>query len=60
MTVQRVMHWRAQWRRKLVAAIFTPEITPNLPVGKETMRILPNGAPAPERETGEAGPNAAA
>lgn len=44
-----VLNMRVQPAEDVVAGIFAPAITPNLPVGKETMRVLPSGAPAPER-----------
>jgi hypothetical protein len=45
-----VLNMRVQPAEDVVAGIFAPAITPNLPIGKETMRVLPSGAPAPERQ----------
>ncbi len=42
-----VLNMRVQTAEDVCAGLFAPEIAPNLPVGKETMRILPGGAPAP-------------
>lgn len=55
-----VLNMRVQTAEDVVTALLAVGITPNLPAGKETMRILPSGAPAPEREASEAAPNGAA
>lgn len=50
-----VLNMRVQAAEDVCAGLFAPAITPNLPAGKETMRILPGSAPA----SGETGANVA-
>src|SRR5437763_7051253 len=40
-----VLNMRVQTAEDVCAALFAPEISPNLPAGKETMRIMPNAQP---------------
>ncbi len=39
-----VLNMRVQTAEEVCTALFAQEVTPNLPVGKETLRTLPNGA----------------
>jgi hypothetical protein len=43
-----VLNMRVLTADDVASALFAPELSPNLPAGKETMRILPSGAPAPQ------------
>lgn len=52
-----VLNMRVQSAEDVCAALFAPDVTPNLPAGKETMRIMPD---APAASTGETGANGAA
>jgi hypothetical protein len=40
-----VLNMRTQTAEEVCAGLFAPEVTPNVPAGKETMRILPADAP---------------
>ena len=42
-----VLNMRVLTADDVAAALFAPELSPNIPTGKETMRILPSGAPVP-------------
>ena len=62
-----VLNMRVQTAEDVCARLFAPEIAPNLPTGKETMRLLPSGtpvaaegAPAPEPGPEKAQTDAAA
>jgi hypothetical protein len=50
-----VLNMRVQSAEDVCAALFAPQVTPNLPAGKETMRIIPDAASAPAGETGANG-----
>lgn len=52
-----VLNMRVQSADDVCIALFAPEVTPNLPAGKETMRIMADAQSAP---TGETGANGAA
>ena len=43
-----VLNMRVLTADDVATALFAPELSPNLPTGKETMRILPSSASAPQ------------
>ena len=51
-----VLNMRVQSADDVCAALFAADVTPNLPSGKETMRMMPDAPAAP---TGEVGANGA-
>ncbi len=54
-----VLNMRVQTAEDVCAGLFAAEVSPNLPAGKETLRVSPDAPLAAHNETGETGETAA-